>query len=29
MGWYARATDTEGNTFAIWQSDESAPAQQG
>src|SRR5919106_2422112 len=28
MGWYARATDTEGNTFAIWQSDESAPAEQ-
>ena len=26
MGWYARATDTEGNEFSLWQSDESAPA---
>ncbi len=24
MGWYARATDTEGNAFSIWHSDESA-----
>jgi predicted enzyme related to lactoylglutathione lyase len=26
MGWYARAEDTEGNAFSLWQSDESAPA---
>ena len=26
MGWYARAEDTEGNSFSLWQSDESAPA---
>lgn len=26
MGWYARATDTEGNEFSLWQSDENAPA---
>jgi uncharacterized protein len=26
MGWYARAQDTEGNTFSLWQSDQSAPA---
>jgi uncharacterized protein len=25
MGWYARATDTEGNEFSLWQSDENAP----
>jgi uncharacterized protein len=25
MGWYARAQDTEGNAFSLWQSDESAP----
>jgi uncharacterized protein len=25
MGWFARAKDTEGNTFAVWQSDDSAP----
>jgi uncharacterized protein len=25
MGWYARAQDTEGNTFSLWQSDQSAP----
>jgi uncharacterized protein len=25
MGWYARAEDTEGNEFSLWQSDESAP----
>jgi uncharacterized protein len=28
MGWYARAKDTEGNTFALWQSDDSAPGQE-
>ena len=26
MGWYARAEDTEGNSFSLWQSDENAPA---
>ena len=26
MGWYARAEDTEGNSFSLWQSDEHAPA---
>jgi uncharacterized protein len=26
MGWYARAKDTEGNEFSLWQSDENAPA---
>ena len=26
MGWYARAKDTEGNAFSLWQSDEKAPA---
>jgi uncharacterized protein len=25
MGWYARAKDTEGNEFSLWQSDENAP----
>jgi predicted enzyme related to lactoylglutathione lyase len=25
MGWYARAEDTEGNAFSLWQSDENAP----
>jgi predicted enzyme related to lactoylglutathione lyase len=25
MGWYARATDTEGNDFSLWQSDATAP----
>jgi predicted enzyme related to lactoylglutathione lyase len=31
MGWYARAEDTEGNSFSLWQSDENAPGpeQQG
>jgi predicted enzyme related to lactoylglutathione lyase len=29
MGWYARAQDTEGNPFSLWQSDESAPQPQG
>jgi predicted enzyme related to lactoylglutathione lyase len=28
MGWYARAQDTEGNAFSLWQSDESAPPQE-
>jgi predicted enzyme related to lactoylglutathione lyase len=26
MGWIARAKDTEGNDFSLWQSDENAPA---
>jgi uncharacterized protein len=26
MGWYARAEDTEGNSFSLWQNDENAPA---
>jgi predicted enzyme related to lactoylglutathione lyase len=26
MGWYARAEDTEGNAFSLWQTDENAPA---
>jgi predicted enzyme related to lactoylglutathione lyase len=26
MGWYARAQDTEGNAFSLWQGDENAPA---
>jgi predicted enzyme related to lactoylglutathione lyase len=26
MGWYARAEDTEGNPFSLWQTDENAPA---
>ena len=25
MGWFARAEDTEGNEFSLWQSDENAP----
>jgi predicted enzyme related to lactoylglutathione lyase len=25
MGWYARAEDTEGNSFSLWQTDENAP----
>jgi predicted enzyme related to lactoylglutathione lyase len=29
MGWFARAEDTEGNSFSLWQSDDSAPAPQG
>jgi uncharacterized protein len=29
MGWFAHATDTEGNKFAVWQSDESAPVPEG
>jgi predicted enzyme related to lactoylglutathione lyase len=26
MGWYARAEDTEGNSFSLWQTDANAPA---
>ena len=26
MGWFARAEDTEGNPFSLWQTDENAPA---
>src|SRR3954451_16648516 len=29
VGWVARWTDTEGNDFSIFQSDESVPAPQG
>jgi uncharacterized protein len=29
MGWYAPVTDTEGNRFSFWQSDENAPAPAG
>jgi uncharacterized protein len=25
LGWFARATDTEGNGFSFWESDENAP----
>jgi predicted enzyme related to lactoylglutathione lyase len=28
MGWFARAEDTEGNAFSLWQSDENAPAEE-
>jgi predicted enzyme related to lactoylglutathione lyase len=28
MGWYARAQDTEGNEFSLWQRDENAPPEQ-
>jgi predicted enzyme related to lactoylglutathione lyase len=28
MGWYARARDTEGNEFSLWQSDDQAPEAQ-
>ena len=28
MGWYARATDTEGNAFSLWQTDDQAPETQ-
>jgi uncharacterized protein len=28
MGWFARAQDTEGNPFSLWQTDESAPEPQ-
>jgi uncharacterized protein len=26
MGWFARAEDTEGNAFSLWQTDPNAPA---
>ena len=26
VGWFARCSDTEGNSFSLYQSDESAPA---
>jgi uncharacterized protein len=26
VGWFARCTDTEGNSFSLYQSDESVPA---
>lgn len=29
MGWFAEGTDTEGNKFSVWQSDESAPVPEG
>ena len=29
MGWFAHATDTEGNKFSVWQSDENAPVPEG
>jgi predicted enzyme related to lactoylglutathione lyase len=29
MGWYARAEDTEGNAFSLWQTDENAPPPEG
>jgi uncharacterized protein len=29
MGWFAKCTDTEGTTFSVWQSDESASMPQG
>jgi predicted enzyme related to lactoylglutathione lyase len=29
MGWFAHATDTEGNAFSFWQSDEGAPQPEG
>ncbi len=29
MGWFAQAKDTEGNPFAVWQSDENAPVPEG
>lgn len=29
MGWYAHASDPEGNQFGVWQSDESAPIPEG
>lgn len=28
MGWFARAEDTEGNAFSLWQSDQSAPSEE-
>jgi len=29
MGWFAQGTDTEGNKFAVWQADDSAPMPEG
>ncbi|HEU6445845.1 MAG TPA: VOC family protein [Gaiellaceae bacterium] len=29
MGWFAHATDSEGNQFSFWQSDENAPMPEG
>ena len=29
MGWFAHATDPEGNKFGVWQSDENAPVPEG
>jgi hypothetical protein len=29
MGWFAQATDTEGNKFSVWQADENAPVPEG
>lgn len=29
MGWFAHAKDTEGNSFSVWQADESAPTPEG
>jgi len=29
IGWFARAKDTEGNSFSLFQSDESAPMPEG
>jgi hypothetical protein len=29
MGWFAQGKDTEGNAFAVWQGDESAPMPEG
>ena len=29
MGWFAQGKDTEGNQFAVWQSDDDAPVPEG
>ncbi|HMJ00953.1 MAG TPA: VOC family protein [Gaiellaceae bacterium] len=29
MGWFAPATDPEGNSFSVWQVDETAPVPEG
>ncbi|MEK6275785.1 MAG: VOC family protein [Actinomycetota bacterium] len=29
MGWFAQGKDTEGNPFAVWQADDSAPVPEG
>ena len=29
MGWFAPATDSEGNKFSLWQPDDSAPMPEG